>query len=64
MIDQDEYLPASAVLARYKISAMSLWRWSKQDDLQFPQPLRINNRRFWLRSALESWEQTRSPQAA
>jgi predicted DNA-binding transcriptional regulator AlpA len=40
----DEYLPASAVLARYKISAQSLWRWSKQDELQFPKPLRINNR--------------------
>ena len=35
---------------------MTLWRWLHDEDLGFPQPIRINGRRFWSEEALTTWE--------
>ena len=59
MQDTQAYLPAAQVRARYGVSDMSLWRWLKNEDLAFPHPIRINNRRFWRLNELEAWEATR-----
>jgi len=59
MQDSQTYLPASQVRARYGVSDMSLWRWLKNEDLAFPHPIRINNRRFWRLNDLEAWEASR-----
>jgi predicted DNA-binding transcriptional regulator AlpA len=59
MHDHPTYLPASQVCARYGISAMSIWRWCRDDALGFPHPLRINGRRFWKLAELEQWEASR-----
>ena len=59
MQDTKAYLPAAQVRARYGVSDMSLWRWLKNEDLAFPHPIRINNRRFWRLNELEAWEATR-----
>jgi predicted DNA-binding transcriptional regulator AlpA len=56
MQDTQTYLPAAQVRARYGVSDMSLWRWLKNEDLAFPHPIRINNRRFWRLSDLRAWE--------
>jgi hypothetical protein len=61
MLDQQTYLPAAAVRARYSVSDMSLWRWLRDVELGFPQPLRINGRRFWKVSDLEAFEAARAP---
>ena len=53
------YLPAAQVRARYGVSDMSLWRWLKNEELGFPHPIRINNRRFWRLNDLETWEARR-----
>lgn len=59
--DTDLYLSASQVRKRYGgISDMSLWRWLRDGELNFPQPIRINNRRFWKLSALEAFERERA----
>src|SRR5262245_1814700 len=51
------YLNAAQVRSRYGgMSDMALWRWLHDDELGFPQPLRINGRRFWMASALSAWE--------
>lgn len=60
MQDTQAYLPAARVRARYGVSDMSLWRWLKNEDLAFPHPIRINNRRFWRLNDLEAWEASRS----
>lgn len=53
------YLNATQVRTRYGgISDMALWRWLQDNDLGFPQPIRINGRRFWLVSNLVAWECT------
>lgn len=59
MHDHQTYLPAGAVRARYGVSDMSLWRWLHDDALSFPNPIRINGRRFWLLADLEAWEASR-----
>jgi len=56
------YLNAAQVRTRYGgISDMALWRWLRDKDLQFPQPIRINGRRFWKASDLHAWERRRAP---
>jgi predicted DNA-binding transcriptional regulator AlpA len=59
MNDQKTYLPAVAVRTRYGVSDMSIFRWLRKEELQFPQPIRINGRRFWKLTELEEWEATR-----
>lgn len=56
MTDNVRYLSAAAVLTRYGISAPTLWRWLGDVSLGFPQPMRINKRRFWRLTDLEHFE--------
>lgn len=59
------YLSAANVRLRYDgISDMTLWRWLHDDDLGFPQPFRINGRRFWNEPDLIAWEKKRASSAA
>ena len=60
MQDQQTYLPASGVRARYGIAKMTIWRWLNNDALGFPKPKRINNRLYWNRAELEVWEASRT----
>jgi hypothetical protein len=43
---------------------MTLWRWLRNEQLGFPQPIRINGRRFWSEEALSAWERTQGAQQA
>jgi predicted DNA-binding transcriptional regulator AlpA len=63
-VDADTvYLNAAQVRSRYGgMSDMALWRWLHDEELAFPQPIRINGRRFWKVTALSAWERTRTPE--
>lgn len=37
------------------ISDMTLWRWLKDADLQFPKPIYVQRRRFWREAELIEW---------
>jgi hypothetical protein len=51
------YLTAAQVRKRYGgVSDMALWRWLRDERLGFPQPLRIQSRRFWRLTDLVAWE--------
>ena len=53
------YRNAGQVRARYGgVSDMTLWRWLHDEELRFPQPIRINGRRFWKEDDLTAWERT------
>ena len=55
------FLNAAQVRRRYGgISEMALWRWLRDEDLGFPQPIRINGRRLWEARRLTAWERTRA----
>jgi hypothetical protein len=56
------YLNAPQVRSRYgNISDMTLWRWLHDEKLNFPDPHRINRRRFWKIAELTAWERTMAP---
>jgi predicted DNA-binding transcriptional regulator AlpA len=51
------YLTTRKVMARHCISKRSLDRRLKDPALGFPQPVMINDRRFWDEQALIAWEE-------
>jgi hypothetical protein len=56
----DDLLSAPQVRRRYGgISDMCLWRWLRDQQLGFPQPLIIRKRRYWRTKKLEAWERKR-----
>ena len=53
-------LTAAQVRQRFgNISDMTLWRWLK-GELQFPQPIVINRRRYWPENEINAWERARA----
>jgi predicted DNA-binding transcriptional regulator AlpA len=56
----EQFLPARQVWERYGVTSMCLWRWLKDADLKFPQPMRIGRLRYWRLSDLVAWERSRS----
>lgn len=59
-----KYLPAAAVLQRYQISEMTLWRMLRDPELAFPQPILLKRRRLFDEEKLVAWERTREKGAA
>jgi predicted DNA-binding transcriptional regulator AlpA len=39
---------------------MTLWRWLKNTELKFPQPMHIGRLRYWRVSDLVEWERSAS----
>lgn len=52
----EDLLPATPVRARYGVSDMTIFRWLADPKLGFPQPIRINGRRYWRLSDLQAFE--------
>jgi predicted DNA-binding transcriptional regulator AlpA len=61
MKDEDVYLTAAQVRNRYGgMSDMCLWRWLRDERLNFPRPLIINGRRYWRLRELIGWKRARA----
>ena len=60
------WLTAVQVRARQGgISDMSLWRWTKDPNIAFPQPDdRRNGRKYWKLSTILKWEADRASKMA
>ncbi len=54
--EYDELVPDSAVRRELGISSMSLWRYTNDAALSFPQPAKIRDRNFRSRRELEAWK--------
>lgn len=37
------------------VSEMTIWRWSTDESVNFPRPVRIGRRRFWRADEVERW---------
>lgn len=62
---QTIHLTSGQVRARYGgVSDMTLWRWLKDADLAFPQPIFIGRRRYWLAAALDAFDSRQASRAA
>ncbi|MBO9168339.1 DNA-binding protein [Rhizobium sp. L245/93] len=56
---QPTYLTAPQVRLRYGITDMTLWRWARDEKMEFPKPLVINRRKLFKQIELEAWEQSK-----
>jgi predicted DNA-binding transcriptional regulator AlpA len=45
------------------VSDMCIWRWQRDERVQFPRPIKINNRNYWRMGDLRSWQAARSATA-
>ena len=61
---EDRFLGAPEVEARYRVSAMTLWRWLRDDALDLPRPTWIRKRRYWREADLVGWERARAADVA
>lgn len=52
----ERYLPARQVWERYGVADMTLYRWTKAPEMNFPKPIYIGRLRYWRLSELEAWE--------
>jgi predicted DNA-binding transcriptional regulator AlpA len=42
-----EWASIKDIKRHFGVCEMTVYRWLKQDGLEFPRPIRINNRRYW-----------------
>jgi predicted DNA-binding transcriptional regulator AlpA len=54
------YIGKRKVAARYDTSPRTVDRWRRDSALQFPQPIEINKRMFWIEDELVAWERKRA----
>jgi hypothetical protein len=56
--DPDKFVPDPKVLCEFGITEMTLHRWDSDQALGFPPKIKIRNRNFRSRSALETFKAT------
>jgi hypothetical protein len=54
--EPDELVPDPKVCCEFGISSMTLWRWDRDIDLDFPPPIFIRKRNFRIRRQLEEFK--------
>jgi len=60
----DRWVAASAVPARFAISHRTFERWLRNPTMGFPQPFRVNGRRFFSDAKLRRFKAKREAQSA
>ena len=53
-------LPDSLVAERYKVTTRTIDRWDRDQNLEFPEALRIRGRKYRRINQLENWERQRA----
>jgi len=59
-----EFLTARQTWERYGVTQMTLWRWLRNEAMNFPQPVYFGRFRYFRLSELEAWEQNQPRRAA
>jgi hypothetical protein len=57
-------LPARQVWTRFGVTDRTLDRWLANSALNFPRPLVINRRRYFLLDEIEEWERAQARRRA
>jgi len=57
MNEHERFLPIAEMLKRYGVSRLTISRWVAAGEL--PEPVRLNNLRYWRLSDLEEFERNR-----
>ena len=63
MTDDQEYFTSNDILKRFHITQMTLWRWLKKPEMQFPRPAKFGSRRYFKVRDVLAWEDGRTPEA-
>ena len=50
-------IPDRLVQERYSVTAMTLWRWDRDPQLNFPKAYRIRGRKYRLEPELDEFDQ-------
>ena len=58
-LERNKQISAAQVKALFGITEMTLWRWQKRDDLSFPKPKYISNRKYFNEAAVLAWMNNR-----
>lgn len=53
-------IPDSEVRQRYRVSSFTLWRWEHDEKSGFPQPVRINGRKYRVEDELDQFDARRA----
>ena len=56
-MDGDYLVPDKQIMREFSVSAMSIWRWTHDPNMNFPPPIVINNRNYRSRRAIESFKE-------
>lgn len=52
----DELVPDPAVCREFSITSMTLWRWDRDQELNFPPAIKIRSRNFRSRRLIEEFK--------
>jgi predicted DNA-binding transcriptional regulator AlpA len=52
MQEQDDFVGSARLCSLLNRSTQTIYRWCKNPELGFPQPIRINNHRYWRRQEI------------
>ncbi len=63
-MSEKKFTTGPQVLERYQITEMTLWRWLKDDKLDFPKPMKIRRLRFWDPADLDAFDTRQRGKAA
>jgi hypothetical protein len=58
-MQEKRLLPDDKVCDRYSISLMTLWRWDRDPELNFPKAIRIRGRKYRDEGELDAFDATR-----
>jgi predicted DNA-binding transcriptional regulator AlpA len=50
------WLPSSTVTAKFGITRRTLDRWMRRDALDFPKPMVVNGRLYFLQDEIATWQ--------
>lgn len=60
-MSEKKYLTEKQLRARYgNVSPMTIWRWERDEQLEFPKPIYINGRKYRDLEQLEAFERKRA----
>jgi predicted DNA-binding transcriptional regulator AlpA len=54
------YRTSAQICERYQITAVTLYRWERDENLGFPQPVKINRRKLYVLAEIEAWERSQA----
>jgi len=63
-MSEKKLLPDPRVCERYDVTPMTIWRWDRDPDLNFPKPIRIRNRKYRDERELDDFDERRKLEPA